>query len=57
VTSLRYGYQSIMDALVLALVIVAAVLAVVELVRSRAAMLLAWAVLALALAGLVPALS
>jgi hypothetical protein len=46
-----------MDALVLALVIVAGVLAVVELVRSRAGSLLAWGLLAVALAGLVPALS
>lgn len=46
-----------MNALVLALVIVAAVLAVIELVRSRMAVLLAWAVLAVAVALLVPALA
>jgi hypothetical protein len=44
------------SALVLALVIVAAVLAGIELVRSGFASLLCWAVLALAAAALLPAL-
>lgn len=51
------GNKWTMDALLLALVIVAAVIAVIELVRSRMTMLLAWAVLALALVGVIPALS
>ncbi len=45
-----------MDALLLALVIVAAVLAGIELVGSRGRLLVAWAVEALALALLLPAL-
>ncbi len=46
-----------MNALVLALVIVGGVLAVVELVRSRMSALLAWGLLAVAVALLVPALT
>lgn len=46
-----------MEALVLALVIVAAVLAAIELVRSRGLSLACWAIEALALALLVPTLA
>ncbi len=45
-----------MTALALALVIVAGILAVVELVRSRGTALLGWAVLAVALALTIPTL-
>lgn len=44
-----------MNALVLALVIVAAILAGIDLVRSRGTALTSWAVEALALAYLIPA--
>lgn len=50
------GYVITMSALVLALVIVAAVLAGIELVGSRGRLLVAWAVEAIALALLLPAL-
>ncbi len=46
-----------MDALVLALVIVAAILAGVDLIRSRGTALTSWAVEALALALLLPVLA
>lgn len=51
------GYQTTMGALLLALAIVAGVIAVIELVRSRMTMLIAWAVLALALVAVVPAIA
>lgn len=51
------GYQIAMGALLLALAIVAGVIAVIELVRSRMTMLIAWAVLALALVAIVPAVA
>lgn len=51
------GTTSTMEALVLALVIVAAVLAAIELVRSRGLSLACWAIEALALALLVPTLA
>jgi hypothetical protein len=50
------GYTVDVSALVLALIIVAAVLAGIDLVRSGFASLLCWAVLALAAAMLLPAL-
>jgi len=46
-----------MDALVLALVLVAAILAGIELFRSRGVSLVCWAVEALAVALLVPTLA
>lgn len=46
-----------MGALLLALAIVAGVIAVIELVRSRMTMLIAWAVLALALVAVIPAIA
>jgi hypothetical protein len=51
------GYLDHMSALLLALAIVAAVIAVIELVRSRMTMLIAWAVLALALIPIIPAIA
>jgi len=50
------GYLNDVEALTLALVIVAAVLAAVELVRSRLQSLLGWGVAALAVALLLPVL-
>lgn len=46
-----------MGALLLALAIVAGVIAVIELVRSRMTMLIAWAVLALALIPIISAVA
>jgi len=53
----RGGYLSTMDALVLALVIVAAILAAIELFTTRGRSLVCWAVEALALALLLPTLA
>lgn len=50
------GYLDNVSALVVALVLVAAILAAVELVRSRLQSLLGWAVAALAVALLLPVL-
>jgi hypothetical protein len=46
-----------MGALLLALAIVAGVIAVIELVRSRMTMLVAWGLLSLALAAVFPAIA
>lgn len=51
------GYLSTMDALVIALVIVAAILAGIELFRTRGTSLICWAVEAVAFALLVPTLA
>ena len=57
VHSRPFGYEPSMGALLLALAIVAGVIAVIELVRSRMTMLIAWGVLALALIPIVSAIA
>lgn len=52
-----FGYEPSMGALLLALAIVAGVIAVIELVRSRMTMLIAWGVLALALIPIISAVA